>query len=109
MIFNNPKLRATELPTFYKEFIKSFKKANCVMKPTISCKNEALSIPLWKFVVITGSNKLLNSKVLPPAGITILDQIVNNGSLISVNELANKSKIKPINAGKDTVWTKQKH
>ena len=45
-------------------------------------------------------NYLLNYKVLPPAGITILDQIVNNGSLISVNELANKSKIKAINAGK---------
>ena len=79
------------------------------MKANVTCRNEALEIPLWDNKIITGSEKVLDSKILKPCGLVILEDVIKKGNLISFQELAVKCNIKAINAGKIMSGLKKKH
>ena len=99
-VFNNAKLIGSKLPFFYRELVLAFQKANGVMKPNVTCINEAIEIPLWNNTVITNTDKKMDTKILKRHGMVCLKHVINNGNLLTAQELAKKCHIKPINAGK---------
>ena len=99
-VFSNSKRIGSKIPPFYRDLIQAFQNAGGIMKANVTCRNEALEIPLWDNKIITGSEKVLDSKILKPCGLVILEDVIKKGNLISFQELAVKCNIKAINAGK---------
>ena len=99
-VFNNPNLSGSKLPSFYRDLIQAFKMADGIMKPNVTCINEALEMPLWNNTIITNTDNKLDSKILKPCGMLILKHVVKNGKFMTTQELAAKCNIKAINAGK---------
>ena len=99
-VFSNTQLTGSKMPIFYRDLINAFRNTDGRLEPIISCYNEAYEIPLWNNTVITGSNKILDYKLLKSYGILTLKHVMTNGNFFTTSELAIQCNIKPINAGK---------
>lgn len=99
-VFCNPSSFSSRTTSFYRSLLQAFVKTGGKIELDLTCINEALVIPLWNNTVITGSKKILNSKILQPCGMVLLKHVLKNGMLLSVSELAQRCNIRPINAGK---------
>ena len=89
--YNNP---------FYIDLIKAFQKAGGKLYYNFSCVLESGVSPLWNNNIITHDNSVINSPVLKSFGFAYLKDIVNQGELISFQEIAHIWNIKNINAGR---------
>ena len=54
------------------------------------CINEIMDMPLWNNSIITNGQNKIDSTILKPAGIMVLEQVTVNNTLINFRELALK-------------------
>ena len=86
---------------FYKDLIRSFRRAEGRINTFVTCYNEAQDLPLLKNTIITNNkHKYIDSKILPVIGWTRLHHVVYNFNLKTCKQFSEKCNLYPMNAGR---------
>ena len=99
-VFNNP-LIGVQTTVFYKDLLRSFRRAEERINTFVTCYNEAQDLPLLKNTIITNNkHKDIDSKILPVIGCTRLHHVFYNFKLKTCQQFSEECNLCPMNAGR---------
>ncbi len=93
---------------FYEDIINGFRQTKVTVRYNFNCSNETSNLPLWNNTIITDNQlKALGCSILRPQGILRLEQVIEEGQIVSFVRLATKCKILPFNTGRTVAGLKR--